>query len=71
MAFTTAEFPNKVFEDFDEYNEYLALRAKIMNDLKARTGKKSLRVVKVASVLKGNNLIIQALSKWISQYLKT
>lgn len=71
MAFSTVEFPNKVFEDFEEYNEYLVLRTKIINNLKTKTGKKSMRVVKVANILKGNSLLAQALKAWISQYLVT
>ena len=71
MAFSTVEFPNKVFEDFEEYNEYLVLRTKIINNLKTKTGKKSMRVVKVASILKGNSLLAQTLKAWISQYLVT
>jgi hypothetical protein len=69
MAFTTREFPNKVFEDLDDYRNYLKLREAIINRLKLKD--KKTRVVKVASAIKQKDPIVQLLLKWISQYRKT
>lgn len=70
MPFTTKEFPNKIFEDFDEYNAYLELRKKIISELKSRKRNKKTRVVKVASTLRKDNPILLALNQWILRYLQ-
>ena len=51
MAFTTKLFPNKVFESFEEYNDYLLIRDKIKKKLKDKKENKT-RTVKVSRVVK-------------------
>ena len=71
LAFTTREFPNKVFENQKEYNTYLELRKKIVEQLRKKTHSNKIRVVKVKSALRKKDPLVQLLLLWISQLQKT
>ena len=70
MAFTTREFPNKVFENLTEYNTYIELRKKIIERLRTKRHENKARVVKVKSALRQKDPLVQMLL-WILQSQKT
>lgn len=54
MAFTVVNFPNKVFEDFEEYRAYLAIRKKVKHRLDNKIINKT-RVVKVTKIVRSKD----------------
>lgn len=70
MAFTTKEFPNKVFENQKEYNAYLELRKKIIEQLRTKSHGIKPRTVKVSGTIRQKDPLVQLLL-WILQSQKT
>ena len=70
MAFTTQEFPNKVFENQKEYNTYMELRKKIVKQLRTRVHVDKPRVVKVKGALRQKDPLVR-LILWILQSQRT
>jgi len=66
LAFTTQEFPNKVFENQKEYNAYLELRKKIIEQLRTKSHGTKPRVVKVSGAIRQKDPLVQMLL-WILQ----
>lgn len=62
MAFTTKDFPNRVFQNIKEYEDYIKLRKKVKQSL---FNKKSVRKVKVNYILHKKDL--EKLREWISK----
>jgi hypothetical protein len=71
MSFDTKQFPNKVFENFEEYFAYIELRKKIIDRLKHSSEEGKVRVLKVASILKKDSQELQQILLWILSSLKT
>jgi hypothetical protein len=67
LAFTTREFPQKVFENLTEYNSYVENRKQVME--KMRSKKEGVRVVKVDTVVRNEDIL--RFLEWISRYQKT
>lgn len=71
MAFTTKEFPHHTFENIKEYENYLSLRKTIAEKLKLASRDKRTRVLKVLSIIKKDDPILNQLIQWILKFLKT
>lgn len=71
MAFHTKEFPNKVFDSFEEYYACIDLKKRIAERLKTLSGEKRTRLVKALRVIKKDDPILQSLYQWILKFLKT
>ena len=51
MSFTIEAFPQKVFEDFEEYRAYLKIKKKVQTRLKSKENT-TIRTIKVSKVIK-------------------
>jgi len=69
MPFTNEEFPNKVFENTEDFKLCVSLRDKLKEDLKSKVRRNAF-LVEVAAVIKRDSPMLSSIIELIKRMVK-